>query len=190
MEGLQIIKPRSPHSIRRDSPEGPLKETAERFGGMNVEVDIVNCEDDVDDGMGKWIVENLKFSVKQPVRGFSSLSFNFCLPALCNKEVCCIWQIEAAVTKTELQYLAFLCKSEVDSMGRISAGILRVLKLESKIGAGAISQLSNLGNLCILFGTSFSHYISSFCSLEILYLNKLSESVALLITKIEVSALR
>ncbi|KAF3656570.1 putative autophagy-related protein 18f-like [Capsicum annuum] len=120
MEGLQIIKPRSPHSIRRDSPEGPLKETAERFGGMNVEVDIVNCEDDVDDGMGKWIVENLKFSVKQP--------------------------IEAAVTKTELQYLAFLCKSEVDSMGRISAGILRVLKLESKIGAGAISQLSNLGS--------------------------------------------
>lgn len=87
---------------------------------MNIEVDIVNCEDDIDDGMGKWIVENLKFSVKQP--------------------------IEAVVTKAELQYLAFLCKSEVDSMGRIAAGILRVLKLESKIGPGAISQLSNLGS--------------------------------------------
>lgn len=120
MEGLQILKPRSPHSIRQDGPEGPLKETAERFGGMNIEVDIVNCEDDIDDGLGKWIVENLKFSVKQP--------------------------IEAVVTKAELKYLAFLCKSEVDSMGRIAAGILRVLKLESKIGAGAISQLSNLGS--------------------------------------------
>ncbi|KAJ8542939.1 hypothetical protein K7X08_005462 [Anisodus acutangulus] len=120
MEGLQILKPRSPHSIRQDSPKGPLKETADRFGGMNIEVDIVNCEDDIDDGMGKWIVENLKFSVKQP--------------------------IEAVVTKAELQYLTFLCKSEVDSMGRIAAGILRVLKLESKIGPAAISQLSNLGS--------------------------------------------
>ncbi|CAN4104077.1 unnamed protein product [Withania somnifera] len=120
MEGLQILKPRSPHSIRQDSPEGPLKETAERFGGMNIEVDIVNCEDDIDEGTGKWIIENLKFSVKQP--------------------------IEAVVTKTELQYLACLCKSEVDSMGRIAAGILRVLKLESSIGPGAISQLSNLGS--------------------------------------------
>ncbi|KAJ8532603.1 hypothetical protein K7X08_012526 [Anisodus acutangulus] len=120
MEDLQILKPHSPHSIRQDSPEGPLKETAERFGGMNIEVDIVNCEDDIDDGTGKWIVENLKFSVKQP--------------------------IEAVVTKAELQYLAFLCKSEVDSMGRIAAGILLVLKLESKIGPAAISQLSNLGS--------------------------------------------
>ncbi|MCD7463908.1 hypothetical protein HAX54_051685 [Datura stramonium] len=120
MEGLQILKPRSPHSIRQDSPKGPLKETAERSGGMNVEVDIVNCEGDIDDGTGKWIVENLKFSVKQP--------------------------IEAVVTKAELQYLAFLCKSEVESMGRIAAGILRVLKLESSIGPGAIRQLSNLGS--------------------------------------------
>lgn len=120
LEGLQILKPLSPHRIRQGSPEGPLNETAGRFGGMNIEVDIVNCEDDIDDGMGKWIVENLKFSVKQP--------------------------IEAVVTKAELQYLAFLCKSEVDSMGRIAAGILRVLKLESKIGPGAISQLSNLGS--------------------------------------------
>lgn len=77
------------------------------------------------------------------------------------------------MTKAELKHLAFLCKSEVDSMGRIAAGILRVLKLESKIGAGAISQLSNLGNFCIFFGPLFSQYISSFCSLEILYLNKL-----------------
>lgn len=119
VEGLQILKPRSPHGIRQDRPEGPLKETAERFDGINIKVDIV-CEDDIDDGMGKWAVENLKFSVKQP--------------------------IEALVTKAELKYLAFLCKSEVDSMGRIAAGILRVLKLENKIGHRVISQLSNLGS--------------------------------------------
>lgn len=71
MEGLQILKPRSRQSILRDvSPAGPIKEAAETFGGMNIEVDIVNAEDNIDDGMGKWIVEKLKFSVKQPVRRF------------------------------------------------------------------------------------------------------------------------
>lgn len=70
------------------------------------------------------------------------------------------------MTKAELQYLAFLCKSEVDSMGRLAAGILRVLKLEGSIGPGAIRQLSNLGKFCILFETFFSPYISSFCSVR------------------------
>lgn len=51
------------------------------------------------------------------------------------------------MTKDELQYLAVLCKSEVDSMGRIAAGILRVLKLERSVGQAAIDQLSNLGIL-------------------------------------------
>jgi hypothetical protein len=59
-------------------------------------------------------------------------------------------QIEAIVTKDELQHIAFLCKSEVDSMGRITAGILRLLKLEGSIGQAAIDQLSNLGMLKIL----------------------------------------
>lgn len=49
------------------------------------------------------------------------------------------------MTKDELQHLAFLCKSEVDSMGRIAAGVLRVLKLEGSVGQTAIDQLSNLG---------------------------------------------
>ena len=49
------------------------------------------------------------------------------------------------MTKDELQHLAVLCKSEVDSMGRIAAGVLRVLKLEGSLGQAAISQLSNLG---------------------------------------------
>lgn len=48
--------------------------------------------------------------------------------------------------KDELQNLALLCKSEVDSLGRIAAGVLRILKLEGSVGSAAISQLSNLGN--------------------------------------------
>lgn len=51
-------------------------------------------------------------------------------------------------------------------MGRLAAGILRVLKLEGSIGPGAIRQLSNLGKFCILFETLFSPYISLFCSLR------------------------
>ena len=57
-------------------------------------------------------------------------------------------QIEAAVTKDELQHLTFLCKSEIDSVGRITAGILRLLKLEGSVGQSVIDQLGNLGMLC------------------------------------------
>lgn len=53
------------------------------------------------------------------------------------------------MTKDEVQHLVHLCKSEVDSMGRIAAGFLRILKLEGSIGSAAISQLSNLGNFHI-----------------------------------------
>jgi hypothetical protein len=51
------------------------------------------------------------------------------------------------VTKDELQHLALLCKSEVDAMGRIAAGVLKLLKLEGSIGQAAIDQLSNLGTV-------------------------------------------
>lgn len=67
-----------------------------------------------------------------------------------------ILQIEAVVTRDELQHLAFLCKSEVDSMGRIAAGILRLLKLEGSIGQAAIDQLSNLGMFNILLRATTS----------------------------------
>ena len=56
-------------------------------------------------------------------------------------------QIEAVVSKDELQHLVVLCKSEVDSMGRITAGILRLFKLEETIGQAAMNQLTNLGTL-------------------------------------------
>ena len=48
------------------------------------------------------------------------------------------------------QHVAQLCKSEVDSMGRITAGVLRVLKLEGSVGQSAMNQLSNLGKISIL----------------------------------------
>lgn len=62
------------------------------------------------------------------------------------------------MTKDELQHLTFLCKSEVESMGRITAGILRLLKLEGSIGQAAMEQLSNLGML--LNCLSVAEYIS------------------------------
>nr|GLL22599.1 uncharacterized protein LOC109188219 isoform X1 [Ipomoea trifida] len=121
VEGLKILKPHFEKVPKQgDVLDRVLKQTSETYAGVNLEVDIVSSEEEIDDGMAKWVVENLKFSVKQP--------------------------IEAVVTKDELQYLAFLCQSEIDSMGRIAAGILRVLKLEGSIGQAAISQLSNLGS--------------------------------------------
>ncbi|KAF5948784.1 hypothetical protein HYC85_014741 [Camellia sinensis] len=119
VEGLQTLKPQSQKHILQNGLhlEGP-KEAVEVYGGINLEFGIVISEDNVDGDMVKWVVENFKFSVKQP--------------------------IEAIVTKDELQHLASLCKSEVDSMGRITAGVLRLLKLEGSIGQAAINQLNNL----------------------------------------------
>ncbi|CAK7338352.1 unnamed protein product [Dovyalis caffra] len=118
VEGLQILKPQGQKGI--SMPANGIKEVVETSGGINLEVCMVASEEDVDDEMAKWAAENLKFSVKQP--------------------------IEAVVTQDELQHLALLCKSEVDAMGRIAAGVLRLLKLEGSIGQAAIDQLSNLGS--------------------------------------------
>ncbi|XVF04000.1 hypothetical protein REPUB_Repub05bG0042600 [Reevesia pubescens] len=115
VEGLQTLKPRAP----KGSPANGFKDSFETLGGINIEARMVISEDNVENEMVNWVVENLKFSVKQP--------------------------IEAIVTKDELQHLAFLCKSEVDSMGRIAAGVLRLLKLEKSLGREAIDKLSNLG---------------------------------------------
>ncbi|KAA8526938.1 hypothetical protein F0562_008833 [Nyssa sinensis] len=118
--GLRTLKPQAPKGILQNGlPVKGLKPIGETYGGINLGVDIAISEDDADDGMANWVVENLKFSVKQP--------------------------IEAVVKKDELEHLAILCKSEVDSMGRIAAGVLRVLKLEGSVGQAAINQLSNLG---------------------------------------------
>lgn len=147
VEGLQTLKPHAQRGIHSAVlPANGIKGTAETFGGINIEVQIVTSENDVDEEMVKWVIENVKFSVKQPVMKFMTsrdvviTSFSFILTHL-------HLQIEAIVTKDELQHLAFLFKSEVDSMGRITAGILRLLKLEGSIGQAAMDQLSNLGML-------------------------------------------
>ncbi|KAG4161538.1 hypothetical protein ERO13_D01G060900v2 [Gossypium hirsutum] len=116
VEGLETFKPQAQRSL---SPANGFKESFEILGGINLEVHMLISEDNVENETVNWVVENMKFSVKQP--------------------------IEAIVTKEELQHLAFLCKSEVDSMGRIAAGVLRLLKLENLLGKDAIDKLSNLG---------------------------------------------
>ncbi|OAY28562.1 uncharacterized protein LOC110600696 isoform X2 [Manihot esculenta] len=117
VEGLQILKPLGQKGI--SVSENGMKQV-ETGGGINLEAQMVMSGGDIDDEMSTWVVENLKFSVKQP--------------------------IEAVVTKDELQHLALLCKSEVDAMGRIAAGIIKLLKLERSIGQATIYQLSNLGS--------------------------------------------
>ncbi|KAI4322825.1 hypothetical protein L6164_022482 [Bauhinia variegata] len=121
VQGLQIFKP---HTKKNIPPAilavNGVKESTDAAEGIGLEVSLVIREDNVDEEMVNWEVENLKFSVKKP--------------------------IEAVVTKDELQHLTFLCKSEIDSMGRITAGILRLLKLEGSVGQSVIDQLSNLGS--------------------------------------------
>lgn len=48
-------------------PVEGIKETFASSGGINCEVHILVSEDDALDEIGKWTVENFKFSVKQPV---------------------------------------------------------------------------------------------------------------------------
>ncbi|VFR01283.1 unnamed protein product [Cuscuta campestris] len=121
VEGLQILKPQIHKAAKQGAlVDRELKQASETYAGVNFQVDLVSSEEKIDDRMAKWVVENVKFSVKEP--------------------------IEAVVTKDELQYLTFLCHSEINSMGRITAGILRVLKLDGSVGQEAMSQLSNLGS--------------------------------------------
>ncbi|KAJ4981286.1 hypothetical protein NE237_032123 [Protea cynaroides] len=121
VEGLQVLKPQARKTIFQTAvSSGGTNITVCETGGVDLEVRLVVSKDNKNNEMAPWIVENMKFSVKQP--------------------------IEAVATKEELQHVASLCKSEVNSMGRIAAGILRVLKLEGSIGQAALDQLSNLGS--------------------------------------------
>lgn len=73
MEDLKTLKPK-PQPRKNILQNGELskgfKQNAETYGGINFEVDMVISEDDVDSAMAKWVVENVKFSVKQPVTIF------------------------------------------------------------------------------------------------------------------------
>ncbi|KAL5978181.1 hypothetical protein ACLOJK_029298 [Asimina triloba] len=128
IDGLQALKPQSENVVLQNGSSSIevsharkdvrwSKDSDAHSGGVNIEVWMVMSED-VEMEMSKWMIESFKFSVKQP--------------------------IEAVATREELEHLALQCRSEVDSMGRIAAGILRVLKLERSIGEATIHQLSNL----------------------------------------------
>ncbi|CAA6668740.1 unnamed protein product [Spirodela intermedia] len=94
------------------------KQAGDNEWGLNLEVNMVMSEGESED-MARWMVENLTFSVKEPV--------------------------EVVVTRDELEHLTTLCSAEVDSIGRITAGILRLMKLDGSVGQATIDQLSNLG---------------------------------------------
>ncbi|XP_073008978.1 uncharacterized protein [Typha latifolia] len=127
VEGLQALKPRYRNEIiqanmmqvaRIDIDTNSMG-TVDNGEGINIVASLVIDEHGSDEE-AKWTIENIQFSVKQP--------------------------IEAVATKEELEHLACLCRSEVDSMGRIAAGILRLLKLDESLGQSTIDQLSNLGS--------------------------------------------
>ncbi|WVZ87258.1 hypothetical protein U9M48_033927 [Paspalum notatum var. saurae] len=125
IEGLQAIKPRARDQLARKGTSnshqiGSEFNNANSIGdqGVDVEATMVISEDEIEGA--KWTMDNVKFSVKEP--------------------------IEAVATKEELEHLAMLCRSEADAMGRITAGILRLLKLDKSLGQGTIDQLRNLGS--------------------------------------------
>ncbi|XP_062226843.1 uncharacterized protein LOC133925045 isoform X2 [Phragmites australis] len=125
IEGLQAIKP-----CLRDQLTGKGTSNNHQMGnkfnnassvgdqGVDIEATMVIGEDEIEGA--KWTMDNVKFSVKEP--------------------------IEAVATKEELEHLAMLCRSEADAMGRITAAILRLLKLDKSLGQGTIEQLRNLGS--------------------------------------------
>lgn len=70
MEGLQTLKPQAHNSIHASilpAIANGIKENAETSGGINLELRMVIAEDPIYDEPAKWVVENLKFSVEQPV---------------------------------------------------------------------------------------------------------------------------
>ena len=70
VEGLQTLKPQIQKNTHHTvSLLNGVNETVEPLGGINLEARLVVSEDNVDDEMANWIMENLKFSVKHPVFG-------------------------------------------------------------------------------------------------------------------------
>lgn len=74
VQGLQILKPH----LQKGIPSSMLianggKESTNAVGGIGVEVRLILGGENVDDEMANWEVENLKFSVKQPVIRISYL---------------------------------------------------------------------------------------------------------------------
>ncbi|KAF3325649.1 UHRF1-binding protein 1-like protein [Carex littledalei] len=120
VEGLQAIKPRHKSKmIQENTINAKIDTGAESMDGVDIEATVVNSPDLTDES-AMWTVENIKFSVKQP--------------------------IEAVATKEEIEHLVELCRGEADSLGRITAAILKLLKLDKSLGQATLDQLSSLGS--------------------------------------------
>lgn len=67
MEGLQAIKPRHKSKILQENTTNAKIDTgAESMEGVDIEATVINSPDLTDES-AMWTVENIKFSVKQPV---------------------------------------------------------------------------------------------------------------------------
>ncbi|KAH9323271.1 hypothetical protein KI387_017910, partial [Taxus chinensis] len=99
---------------------GGLKSEITCNSGVDLKVRMVISNNDVDFGMGEWIVESIRGAINEPV--------------------------EVEATKEELEYLMVLSKSEIESLSRITAGVLQILQLQGSLGQAAIDQLSNFGS--------------------------------------------
>jgi hypothetical protein len=153
IEGLEAIKPRLSNKLignrklcNNQSGVGLNNTNAIGDQGVDVEATMVLGEDEIEGT--KWMMDNVKFSVKEPVGTLVSVFVQTCLELAALTLTIYIhlnMQIEAVAKKEELEHLAMICRSEADAMGRITAGILRLLKLDKSLGHGTIEQLRNLG---------------------------------------------
>lgn len=67
-------------------PANGIKESVETSGGISVEVRMLVSEDNFENETVNWVVENVKFFVKQPV--LQSKLFRYLITA-----ACLIWNI-------------------------------------------------------------------------------------------------
>jgi hypothetical protein len=80
VQGLQILKPRIQKNIPSSVVIGNgVKEFTDTVGGVGLEVRLILCEENVEDETTNWEVENLKFSVPQPVMRIIDLITSHCL---------------------------------------------------------------------------------------------------------------
>jgi hypothetical protein len=66
VEGLQAIKPRHKSKIQQHTINAKKDTGEESMEGIDIEATVINSPDLADE-CAMWMVENIKFSVKQPV---------------------------------------------------------------------------------------------------------------------------
>jgi hypothetical protein len=66
VEGLQAIKPCHKSKIQQNTVNAKKNMGAESMEGVDIEATVINSPDPTDES-SMWTVENIKFSVKQPV---------------------------------------------------------------------------------------------------------------------------